>query len=208
MFEVNFNNNVNIEKCIKDNKKSKKSMKKPIENIVIGLLWAALGFVASSLLFVGSNTIIQVFKIISYLISGMGLGVSGVAFKDLVSNIISNSNKKKASNELTDVVEVLGEKNINTNVDDLTKSVVFENIVSNSNQRSEDGEVSFNKEVTNDKYYLFLNENSDICGLLERNTEKTIDDQTSYDKKFYVLENDDINKVKNKVAKTRKLIKK
>lgn len=44
--------------------------------------------------------------------------------------------------------------------------------------------------------------------MLERNTKITRDDETNNDRKFYVLEQEDIDKIEHKVVKVKKLVKK
>jgi len=208
MFEVNFNENIDIEENIDNSKIKIGNLKRYLVNILLNVL--LVGGTTLLFLLVGYNNTLTgtILKGVSIALGGVGIhNLTGNTY-DLISNLVNKTKKKEAKVTLDNVSEVLKTNNVNTNSRELSNSVIIENSYSSTKEVNEDGISSFNEETTEDKYFLFLYKNYNTCGMLERNTKITRDDETNNDRKFYVLEQEDIDKIEHKVVKVKKLVKK
>lgn len=200
MFEVNFNENTNIEKNIKTIKKEGKS------NSYIKLLISSIILVISMTFFLKvslTNTLLAKGMII---IVNALIATGAYMCCEIIDNIICNIRKNKAKKNLKEISNILAQNKINTNTKELANSVILNNSKKTTIEVSEDKEYTINSEEIKDKYYLFLDKDSNIQGILERTTTVKKEENLK-DNKYYILEEPDIKTLEPKVTKVKKLVK-
>lgn len=202
MYEVNFDEIINIEKDIKNIKNPKKS------NLIIKVLATNIVIIVSSCIlakFIPVGTLLEkgMFVLISSLI-----GTGTYMAIDIFETIMNNIKKNKAKNQLRNVTNVLSQNKIDTNIKELTNSVIINNNKKVIIETSEDEIKNINIEEVNDKYCLFLDNDSQIQGILQRKTKTKNNEAISEDNNYYVLEELDLESFYPKVTEVKKLVKK
>ena len=200
MYEVNFDENTNIEKDIKTIKKERKQFS------YIKVLLAILVIVISVPLYlklVSTATILAkgLFLLVNFIVEA-GLLITF----DEISEYITNVKKNKARNNLKEITKVLSQNKINTNTKELENSVILNNNKKTTIEVSEDEDEIINIEEIIDKYYLFLDKDSNIQGILQREITTIDNESDDIDNKYYILEEQDIKTLEHKVTKVKKLV--
>lgn len=207
MFEIKFDDeNIDIGKSIEDSRKKIVKSKIFLVNILVNALLTGVATLAFTFAWPFNNNIINIIKSVSAAIGGIGIYNYFANSYHLFSNLKKKKEKEKAKAVLEDVSEVLKENNVNTNSRELSNSAILKNSFVSLEEKNEDGIVNYYEEDVTDNYYFFLDKNNNTAGLLEKNIETITDDQTSSERKFYVLENEDISKLEHKIVKTKKLV--
>ena len=211
MFEVNFENkNLNIENDIENYKeRPKKKILKSI-NFYIESIGFVIGSLAGGYEVLHYLGTINIKNIIAVVIISLTTGVSflgmKIVFTTLFNKVIAK-NKKNATESLEQLSYVLAKNKINTSVQELANSVVLEKTTKTINETKEDGiENKYSKEVF-DKYFMYLDENSNNHALLERKTIIVNNWDTDSDTKYYILEEEDMKELEPKIMKVRRLVK-
>lgn len=200
MYEVKFDENTNIEKDIKTIKKERKQFS------YIKVLLAILVIVISVPLYlklVSTATILAkgLFLLVNFIVEA-GLLITF----DEISEYITNVKKNKARNNLKEITKVLSQNKINTNTKELENSVILNNNKKTTIEVSEDEDEIINIEEIIDKYYLFLDKDSNIQGILQREIATIDNESDDIDNKYYILEEQDIKTLEHKVTKVKKLV--
>jgi len=209
MYEVKFNKEPNIKKDIETNIKTRKKLifKNFLLQIAIMFVGTSIGGVIASIIMTKPLSFMIIVSN-SLFLSGCYL-ITSVLYT-VVDMIVNYCSKTKANHDLEDVVITLAENNINTNVNRLTNSIVLENSTKRTKETVNDGVKLSEEKELNETYYWFLDNNSNICGLLEQNNNHTINNDTESDTKFYLLEDEDISSLNPplSIRVTKKLVRK
>lgn len=128
---------------------------------------------------------------------------------NIITEFIYVSKNTKSMNKLKKIVKCLSYNNINTNTNELSNSVIIKKEAKTIKEVTDDGKYETIEDTTEDKYYLYLDNNSNIQGILEhKNTTVENFDLTDEDVKYYILEQKELKELENKVTKVKKLVKK
>lgn len=207
MFEIKFDDEkINLEKSIENSKKKTFKSKFFLTKKLMYLLLTVIAIHTFTLVWPFNGSVINIIKNVSTAVGGIGIFNYFVNSYHLLRNIKTKKEKEKAKSVLDDVSKVLNKNNVNTNSRELSNSVILKNSVVSFEEKSEDGIVNYYEENVFDNYYFFLDKNNNTAGLLEKNIENISNDQTSFERKFYVLEDEDISRLEHKVVKTKKLV--
>ena len=208
MFEVNFDENIELEKNINNSKNNPKSIKKYGVSMLINSLVVMIATFVN--LMVGYNImpIAIILRSLSLVVAGAGIHCFVVNAIKIIKTQIAKNRKKESLKKLDNVSEKLNINSINTNSKELTNSVIIENSYTDIKEVNEDGIVTVDEKITKDKFFLFLDNDSNTCGMLEQKIETTKNDETNSELKYYILEKEDLEKIENKVVRVRKLVKK
>lgn len=198
MYEVNFNEKTNIEEDIKAINKETRNSSYYIK-VLLSLLVIVISVPLFLKLFPTATILTKGLLVIANAIVATGLFMT----IDGISQLITNIKKNKAKNNLKEITKVLSQNRINTNTKELSNSVILNNSKKTTIEISEDEEYTVNSEEIKDKYYLFLDKDSNIQGILERTTK---DEENNEDNKYYILEEQDIKPLEPKVTKVKKLV--
>ena len=192
---IEFNNNNNIKKDIKANKSNKNIEKKHTLVMASILLYTILGFIA--------GLKINLFWILESVPFVSLIGLAYNCIDSLIINIKSECGFKNTCN----LVDNLKRNNIKTTADNLIDSVIIEQSRKTIKETQDEDKINEELEKINDTYFLFLDNNSDIQGILERNIVVLNNDKKTEDKKYFILEQNEINVLEDRVSKVKKLVK-
>lgn len=204
MFEFKFDNQENskgIEQDIKSyNKKDNMHFISKVGIVsVFGGVFATL---ATTLNTSGINPSISI-------ASGAILGsiVSALALESIIK--LTNSYKRnKAKKNLEIIANNCRKNNLLTNSINLSESI----IIKKSNKESKivtDEDITTSKElIVNDSYYLFLDNKEQLSGILERKSSNSNNNETFEETSYYILENEDIKPLENRLLQVKKLVRK
>lgn len=207
MFEIKFDDeNINIGKSIEDSRKKIVKSKVFFINIFINVLLTSIAVLSFTFAWPFNNNVISIIRAVSAAVGGVGVYNFLVNSYHLIDNLNNKNKKEKAKFVLDDVSEFLKKNNVNTNSRELTNSAILKNSFVSFEEKNEDGIVNYYKEDVTDSYYFFLDRNNNTAGLLEKNIETISNDEKSFERKFYVLEDEDISRLDNKFVKTKKLV--
>lgn len=204
MFEFKFDNQENykgIEKNIQNyNKKDNIPFISKVG--VCSVFGATLGALATTLNTSGINPAIS---IATGVVAGTIL--SGTLF-ELVTKMINTSKRNKAKNNLELIVNGCEKNDVKTNTDNLSESIIIKQSNKEMKEVIDEGKVNSRESIINDNYYLFLNENEELCGILERQTINKNNDETFDNTCYYILEDTDIELLEKRITPVKKLIRK
>lgn len=204
MFDFKFDNEENyngLEKNIKNYnvKDNVPFMSKVGACSVFG---ATLGTLATTLNTSGINPAIS---IATGVIAGTVL--SGAIF-ELTTKLVNTSKKNKAKNNLDLIVEGCKKYDIETNTNNLSESIIIKQSNKEMKEVVDEGKVNSKESIVNDSYYLFLDNNEEVCGILERQTINRDNDETFDNTNYYILEDEDIKPLEKRITPVKKLIRK
>lgn len=200
MFEVKFNENIDIEKNITTSKNNVKRFTylKALKVGIISLVTLSLlGLTLSST---------ELSITVAMILCTSTTITAGYTMVEMFSEIINKIKDNNSRNNLKKVVDKLENNEICTNTNELVNSVIFkseEKVV--VEKKSDNVKCNCEQEVV-DKYYLFLDNSSQLQGVLERNNYKTVNNQKSSCTNYYILEESDIKEFESKVTKVKKLV--
>lgn len=195
MFEIKFNNKRNIKKDIKVNKSEKNINKKHTLIMTLILIYTIVGF------FVAKK--VNTFLILESVPLVCLLGIAYNGIDSLITYIKSERGFKNTCN----LVDDLEKLNIKTTANNLLNSVIIEQSKTTIKETQDEEEITEEIKRINDTYYLFLDNDYDIQGLLERDTIISTNDEKTKEKKYFVLEKEEINTLEDRVSKVKKLVK-
>lgn len=204
MYEFKFDNQENYNGIEKDIKNYNIKNNTPtIAKIAISSVFGAiLASVATLLNTSGINPIIS---ISAGVITGAVLSSTII---ELTTKAINTSKKNKAKSHLELIANSCEKNNIKTNSNNLSESIIIKQTNKELKETTDEGKITSKELVINDNYYLFLDNNEELCGILERNTVTKNNEESFDNTSYYLLENNDINKLENRVVKVKKLTKK
>ena len=137
----------------------------------------------------------------------MGSVISALALESIIK-LVNNTKRNKAKKNLDTIVNSCRKDNLLTNSNNLSESI----IIKQSNKESKivtDEDITTSKEsIVNDNYYLFLDSNEQLSGILERKSSNSNNDETFDETSYYILENEDIKPLENRVLQVKKLVRK
>ena len=137
----------------------------------------------------------------------MGSVISALALESIIK-LVNNTKRNKAKKNLDTIVNSCRKNNLLTNSNNLSESI----IIKQSNKESKivtDEDITTSKEsIVNDNYYLFLDSNEQLSGILERKSSNSNNDETFDETSYYILENKDIKPLENRVLQVKKLVRK
>lgn len=196
MFEVRFNKEKNIKKDITANKKKKNINNKHTIIMSAILLYTIVGFLVGK--YYNEFWILNSFPIVCF---------AGLTY-NWIDTIVIYIKSEKGFKNTCNLVDELEKENIYTTASNLLNSVIIEKSKKTIKElQDDDNEKTYELEKTNDTYYLFLDNNSSIQGILERNINISNTDEESEDKQYFILEQEDICKLEDRVSKVKKLVK-
>ena len=204
MYEVNFEENLNLETTIDDSKQEKGKI------FTLPYLMVILSAICASLAAISYFDLHLIYDSTQLLIGTLAInGIVDGAL--LLSKIIINSSisakKKKSKARLSKVASVLSNHNIKTKAKELSESVLFER-VSMLTETTIDEDLTTTKDDTQeDKCFVFLDQDSEVQGLLERTITIEQDKEKTIETKYYVLEEPELKEVRPRVEMTKKLVK-
>ena len=182
MIKTDFTTINKIKKSIKNSKKRKTGEMTDSYYFKIMIAWLICIIPTGIELFIIDNVIIATFFPIVTLLGAVGISLNEVRvyFRD----VKTEKNLNNAVNELENKV------NIKTNINNLSNSVILE-------------DVEFTNEVRNDKLisnncYVFKDDLGNLQGLLEDDSKKNPE--------YYILEQNEVQKLVENSPKVRKLI--
>lgn len=204
MFEFKFDNQENYKGIEKDIQNYNKKDNIPfISKVgVCSVFGATLGALATTLNTSGINPAIS---IATGVVAGTIL--SGTLF-ELVTKMVNTSKRNKAKNNLELIVNGCEKNDVKTNTDNLSESIIIKQSNKEMKEVIDEGEVNSRESIINDNYYLFLNENEELCGILERQTINKNNDETFDNTCYYILEDTDIKPLEKRITPVKKLIRK
>lgn len=204
MFEFKFDNQENYKGIEKDIQNYNKKDNIPfISKVgVCSVFGATLGALATTLNTSGINPAIS---IATGVVAGTIL--SGTLF-ELVTKMVNTSKRNKAKNNLELIVNGCEKNDVKTNTDNLSESIIIKQSNKEMKEVIDEGEVNSRESIINDNYYLFLNENEELCGILERQTINKNNDETFDNTCYYILEDTDIEPLEKRITPVKKLIRK
>lgn len=204
MFEFKFDNQENYKGLEKDiqNYNRKDSIPYISKIGVSSVFGAALGTLATTL---NTSSIDPAISIATGVVVGTIL--SGTLF-EAITKLVEKSKKNKAKNSLEIIADSCEKNNVKTNSDNLAKSIIIKQSSKEVKEVTDEGEVNSKESIVNDNYYLFLNNNEELCGILERETINKNNDETFNDINYYILENNDIKQLEDRVVQVKKLVRK
>ena len=204
MFEFKFDNQENYKGIEKDIQNYNKKDNIPfISKVgVCSVFGATLGTLATTLNTSGINPAIS---IATGVVAGTIL--SGTLF-ELVTKMVNTSKRNKAKNNLEVIVNGCEKNDVKTNTDNLSESIIIKQSNKEMKEVIDEGEVNSRESIINDNYYLFLNENEELCGILERQTINKNNDETFDNTCYYILEDTDIEPLEKRITPVKKLIRK
>lgn len=204
MFEFKFDNQENYKGLERDIQNYNKENSIPyISKIgVSSVFGAALGTLATTL---NTSNIDPAISITTGVIVGTIL--SGTLF-EAITKLIEKSKKNKAKVNLEIITDSCQKNNVKTNSDSLAKSIIIKQSSKEAKEVIDEGEVNSKETIINDKYYLFLNNTEELCGILERETINKNNEETFNDINYYILENNDIKQLEDRVVQVKKLVRK
>ena len=137
----------------------------------------------------------------------MGSVISALALESIIK-LVNNTKRNKAKKNLDTIVNSCRKNNLLTSSNNLSESI----IIKQSNKESKivtDEDITTSKEsIVNDNYYLFLDSNEQLSGILERKSSNSNNDETFDETSYYILENKDIKPLENRVLQVKKLVRK
>ena len=204
MFEFKFDNQENYKGIEKDIQNYNKKDNIPfISKVgVCSVFGATLGALATTLNTSGINPAIS---IATGVVAGTVL--SGTLF-ELVTKMVNISKRNKAKNNLELIVNGCEKNDVKTNTDNLSESIIIKQSNKEMKEVIDEGEVNSRESIINDNYYLFLNENEELCGILERQTINKNNNETFDNTCYYILEDTDIEPLEKRITPVKKLIRK
>lgn len=204
MFEFKFDNQENYKGIEKDIQNYNKKDNIPfISKVgVCSVFGATLGALATTLNTSGINPAIS---IATGVVAGTIL--SGTLF-ELVTKMVNTSKRNKAKNNLELIVNGCEKNDVKTNTDNLSESIIIKQSNKEMKEVIDEGKVNSSESIINDNYYLFLNENEELCGILERQTINKNNDETFDNTCYYILEDTDIEPLEKRITPVKKLIRK
>lgn len=204
MFEFKFDNQENYKGIEKDIQNYNKKDNIPfISKVgVCSVFGATLGALATTLNTSGIN---PAFSIATGVVAGTIL--SGTLF-ELVTKMVNTSKRNKAKNNLELIVNGCEKNDVKTNTDNLSESIIIKQSNKEMKEVIDEGKVNSSESIINDNYYLFLNENEELCGILERQTINKNNDETFDNTCYYILEDTDIEPLEKRITPVKKLIRK
>lgn len=204
MFEFKFDNQENYKGIEKDIQNYNKKDNIPfISKVgVCSVFGATLGTLATTLNTSGINSAIS---IATGVVAGTVL--SGTLF-ELVTKMVNISKRNKAKNNLELIVNGCEKNDVKTNTDNLSESIIIKQSNKEMKEVIDEGEVNSRESIINDNYYLFLNENEELCGILERQTINKNNNETFDNTCYYILEDTDIEPLEKRITPVKKLIRK
>lgn len=204
MFEFKFDNQENYKGIEKDIQNYNKKDNIPfISKVgVCSVFGATLGALATTLNTSGINPAISI-------ATGVVVGtiLSGTLF-ELVIKMVNTSKRNKAKNNLELIVNGCEKNDVKTNTDNLSESIIIKQSNKEMKEVIDEGKVNSSESIINDNYYLFLNENEELCGILERQTINKNNDETFDNTCYYILEDTDIEPLEKRITPVKKLIRK
>ena len=137
----------------------------------------------------------------------MGSVISALALESIIK-LVNNTKRNKAKKNLDTIVNSCRKNNLLTSSNNLSESI----IIKQSNKESKivtDEDITTSKEsIVNDNYYLFLDSNEQLSGILERKSSNSNNDETFDETSYYILENVDIKPLETRVLQVNKLVRK
>ncbi len=158
MFEIKLDDNNNIKKDIHSIKSNKNSERK--NGIVMGIL-----FVYTLISFIIANR----FGIFWPLENVYIVCFAGLIYNS-IDSLISYVKGERSYKKIRKLAEHLDKTNIKTTADEISNSVIIEKSKKLDKEIQDDKVTKKEREVTKDTYILFLDNDSNIQGLLEKDT--------------------------------------
>ena len=137
----------------------------------------------------------------------LGSVISALALESIIK-LTNNTKRNKAKKNLDVIANSCRKNSLLTNSNNLSESI----IIKQSNKESKvvtDEDITTSKEsIVSDNYYLFLDNNEQLSGILERKSSNSNNDETFDETSYYILENEDIKPLENRVLQVKKLVRK
>lgn len=200
MFEVNFNNDKDLEREIKNYNIKKKELN------VYKILKVFFATMAVFFILTYDDTIYNMFKNFTVIFPASILVTAFYTVMEVFNDMANDFAKRKSNKSLNDVVNKLSNNKVKTNTNKLSNSVIIKKTNSTRVVTNNDNIKNVSKTKTINKYYLFLDDNSNLQGLLERKQIVRSNDNNEENLNYYILENNDLNELSNKVKKVKKLV--
>ena len=131
----------------------------------------------------------------------LGSVISAVALESIIK-LTNNTKRNKAKKNLDIIANSCRKNSLLTNSNNLSESI----IIKQSNKESK--VVTDEDSIVSDNYYLFLDNNEQLSGILERKSSNSNNDETFDETSYYILENEDIKPLENRVLQVKKLVRK
>lgn len=195
MFEIKLDDNNNIKKDIHSIKSNKNSERK--NGIVMGIL-----FVYTLISFIIANR----FGIFWPLENVYIVCFAGLIYNS-IDSLISYVKGERSYKKIRKLAEHLDKTNIKTTADEISNSVIIEKSKKLDKEIQDDKVTKKEREVTKDTYILFLDNDSNIQGLLEKDTTTYTQKDKIKNRQYYILEQEDIEQLEDRVTKVKKLVK-
>lgn len=212
MKEVEFGQEkLSIKQDIENCKKRKNNTFFKTPKLYINSLLMTIAVLATGLGTLNYVDILTLNNILLIVTSALTTGIGYLTLETLfvtIKNKKITNNKNKSLVNLENLTEQLSELNIKTNPNEIINSVIIEDLYKKTEEKRNDTEESVTIKENFETVYLFLDENSNNCGLLEVENTTTFNDEepvTLTD--YYILEDEDLKEYNDKVVKVRKLIK-
>lgn len=202
MFEFNF-----------DNKENYKGLEKDIKNYnkkdnIPSILKLGLSSILGSAL---SIYLLNMYNITNLFIMFGSIVSSSLVFGtiiELTNKLVNKYKKSNAKNNMNVIIDSCKKNNIITNCESVSKSVIIKQSNKKIEEVSDDGVLSLKEDNTYDNYYLFLDNNENLNGILERKTLTKNNDEVMDNTSYYILENEDISLLEDRTKLVKKLVKK
>ena len=205
MYEVKFDENINLESTIvNSNKEKEKLFTLPYLMIILSTISVSLAAVS----YFDLHLLYDSTQLLTGILAVNGIVDGTLLLSKIIINSSTTTKKKKSKSRLSKVASVLANHNIKTNAKELSDSVLFER-VSTLTKTIVDEDISTTRDDTQeDKCFAFLDRDSEIQGLLERTITTEIDEEKASETKYYVLEEPELKEVRPRVEMVKKLVRK
>lgn len=205
MYEVNFEENLNLESTIDNSNKEKEKL------FTFPYLMLILGTISVSLSAIGYFDLHLIYDSTQLLIGTLainGIIDGGILLSKVIINSSISSKKKKSKTKLSKVVSTLGNHNIKTNIRELSNSVLLERVNMLTETTIDEDLTTTRDNTQEDKCFVFLDSSSEIQSLLERTITIEQDKDKTSETKYYVLEEPELREVVPRVEMVKKLVRK
>lgn len=198
MFEINLERKKSIKKDIENKNYENRKMKN--HNIIMTgiLIYCIAAFLIAHK--TGNFNLLFATPIVS----------GGSVIYLYLDTITSFAREAKAHNNIIKLSKELQKNNVKTSAYALSNSVII-NQTSKVIKEKTDEDINYtDTEKINDTYYLFLDNDSKIQGLLERKTHTKSSNKeipNVNETKYYILEQNEIETLENRVSPVKKLVK-
>lgn len=204
MYEVKFDENINLENIIDGSKKKKGKI------FTLSYLISVLSLMTLSLTTISAFDLHLYYTTKELLFGVLAINAAidgGLILGKVVINSFITSRNKHCKTVLSKLVATLGNNNVKTSVRELSDSVLFER-VNTITETTIDEDLSITSDTTKeDKCFAFLDKNSEIQGLLERTITSEVDDELMTERQYFVLEEPELMEVVPRVEMVKNWLK-